>query len=65
MCVCVHVCVFVIVIGTALRRPAATVIAFVAVSVMYEVNQWDQNFYMKLGVPRNSPRSMYHKAYKE
>jgi hypothetical protein len=34
-------------------------------SVMYEVNQWDENFYMKLGVPRNSARTAYHRAYKE
>lgn len=46
------------------QKAVATALAFVAISIGYEVNQWDENFYQKLGVPRSSPNTEFRKAYK-
>ena len=44
------------------RNKVATALAFVAVSIAYEVNQWDENFYQKLNVPRSASNADIRKV---
>ena len=49
-------------VRTYYQHLVATALAFVAVSIAYEVNQWDENFYEKLGAPRSATNADIRKV---